>query len=82
MNAALVYGINNAKTQNKKGVDMKSNFYFSPFRKFELPDEKELLVLWQSHYLRLNIRTKTRGRPKQKELLVNIMDHERELARI
>ena len=59
---------------------MKSNIYFSPFRKFELPAEKELLILWQSHYLRLNIRTKTRGKPKQKELLVNIMDHEWALA--
>ena len=55
--------------------------YTSPFFKFKMPLEAELLDSWLVHFVDLNIRVWVIGKVKQKELLVNIEDHERELSR-
>lgn len=55
--------------------------YVSPFFKFQIPQEARLLDSWLMHFADLDIRVWVVGKPKSKELLVNIEDHERELRR-
>lgn len=59
------------------------DLYFSPFRIFDMPEEKNLLHKWKKHFTNLKIGVEVRYLTKNKkkiELLVNKKEHEERLA--